>query len=49
MERDTKISECYLRLGEVSLEIESYANAVGDFLECQVFIRESRTHYTHAL
>ena len=36
MERDIKISECYLRLGEVSLEIESYANAVGDFLECQV-------------
>ena len=31
-----KISECYLRLGEVGLEIENYSGAVGDFLECQV-------------
>jgi len=54
MERDTKISECYLRLGEVSLEIESYANAVGDFLECQALQKKhfekidrriAETHY----
>jgi len=54
MERDIKISECYLRLGEVSLEIESYANAVGDFLECQALQKKhfekvdrriAETHY----
>ncbi|CAG5095498.1 Oidioi.mRNA.OKI2018_I69.XSR.g14213.t2.cds [Oikopleura dioica] len=54
MERDIKISECYLRLGEVSLEIENYANAVGDFLECQALQKKhfdkidrriAETHY----
>ena len=35
MERDVKISECYLRLGEIAMEIENYSGAVGDFLECQ--------------
>ena len=36
MESDIKISECYLPLGEIGMEIENYAGAVGDFLECQV-------------
>ena len=36
MERDIKISECYLRLGEIGLENENYTGAIGDLLECQV-------------
>ena len=35
-ERDIKISECYLRLGEIGLENEQYSSAVGDLLECQM-------------
>jgi nuclear autoantigenic sperm protein len=53
-ERDVKISECYLRLGEVGMEIENYSGAVGDFLECQVLQKKhfddldrriAETHY----
>ena len=36
MERDVKISECYLRLGEIGTENENYTGAIGDLLECQV-------------
>jgi len=35
LERGVKISECYLRLGEIGLENESYTGAIGDLLECK--------------
>ena len=54
MERDIKISECYLRLGEIGLENENYTGAIGDLLECQVLQKQhfdkldrriAETHY----
>ena len=40
MERDIKISECYLRLGEIGLENENYTGAIGDLLECQILQKQ---------
>ena len=40
MERDIKISECYLHLGEIGLENKNYTGAIGDLLECQVLQKQ---------
>ena len=42
MERDIKISECYLHLGEIGLDNKNYTGAIGDLLECQVVISKMR-------
>ena len=33
-ENTLMIAQCYLKLGELGLEIENYSQSVGDFLEC---------------
>merc|ERR1711881_273839 len=34
------LANCHLKLGELGLEVENYAQAIGDFLECLVIRKE---------
>lgn len=43
------IANCHLKLGELGLEVENYAQAIGDFLECLVIRKELLDSFDRSL
>jgi len=43
------IANCHLKLGELGLEVENYAQSIGDFLECLVIRKELLDSYDRSL